>query len=210
VLTISIARMADRLNTASKDGVAWRIGNDEDVAWVKENTASRGCTITVAIPAVFADYATLLHSGEPDVPRDVEEEARQHRALLTVLQRHTAPQSWWLGYLDTGASDIVFWQAPKITLYWGWNYVLVRAGPQQAASWRPADGEHNWKSTELPELMFPADRSWLVSTLWDDDWTCIGGPATLIADLLKDQQLARRARRVTADQKATPPEARQG
>jgi hypothetical protein len=71
-------------------------------------------------------------------------------------------------------------------------------------------GEHGlWKSTELP-LMFPADRSWLVSTLWDDDWTCIGGPERLIADLLNDRQLARRARRVTADQNATPPEARHG
>ena len=133
-MTISIARMPDRVNTASKDGVAWRIGNDEDVAWVEENTASRGYTITVAIPAVFADYATLLHPGDANLPRDVEEEARQDRALLTVLQRRTAPQSWWLGYLDTGASDIVFWNGPKITLYWGWNYVLVRAGPQQAAS----------------------------------------------------------------------------
>ena len=28
--------------------------------------------------------------------------------------------------------------------------------------------------------MFPADHSWLVSTLWDDDWTCIGGPAELV------------------------------
>ena len=27
----------------------------------------------------------------------------------------------------------------------------------------------------LPDLMFPADRSWLVSTLWDDDRTCVGG-----------------------------------
>jgi hypothetical protein len=134
----------------------------------------------------------------------LRKETRQDRALLTVLQRHTDPQSWWLGYLDTGASDIVFWDAPKITLYWGWNYVLVRAGPQQAASWRPADGQHNWKSTELPGLMFPADRSWLVSTLSDDDWTCIGGPETLIADLLNDRQLARRARRVTADQKQLP------
>jgi hypothetical protein len=58
--------------------------------------------------------------------------------------------------------------------------------------------------------MFPADRSWLVSTLWDDDWTRIGGPATLIADVLNDPELARRARRVTPDQKATPLEARHG
>lgn len=51
--------------------------------------------------------------------------------------------------------------------------MLVQAGPQQAASWRPVDGRYNWKSTELPELMFPVNRSWLVSCLWDDD-----GPAS--------------------------------
>jgi hypothetical protein len=112
----------------------------------------------------------------------------------------------WLGYLETGASDIVFWDAPRVILYSGWSYVLVRAGPEQAASWRPAEGERNWKSTELPELMFPADRSWLVSTLWDDDWTCIGGSATLIADLLADHVLGPRARQVAIlDDDTTPP-----
>jgi len=41
------------------------------------------------IPAVFADYATLLHPGEPDLPRDVEEEAQQDHALIALLQRHS-------------------------------------------------------------------------------------------------------------------------
>jgi hypothetical protein len=83
--------------------------------------------------------------------------------------------------------------------------VLVQAGPEQAGSWRPTAGWNNWKSTELPELIFPADRSWLVSTLWDDDWTCLGGPATLVADVLADHTLGSRARRVTVEQDATPP-----
>lgn len=48
--------------------------------------------------------------------------------------------------------------------------------------------QHNWKSTELPELMFPADRPGLVSSLWDDDWTCIGGSATLGGRLLTRRQ----------------------
>jgi hypothetical protein len=154
---------------------------------------------------VFADYATLVLGGETDAPRDVADEREQDRALLALLQSHTTPQSWWLGYLDTGASDIVFWDAPKVKLYSDWSYVLVQAGPEQAASWRPANGWSNWKSTELPELMFPDDRSWLISTLWDDDWTCIGGSMTLIGDLLEDSTLGRRACRVSLDQDATPP-----
>jgi len=28
--------------------------------------------------------------------------------------------------------------------------------------------------------MFPADHSWLVSTLWDDDWSRIDGSTTLV------------------------------
>jgi hypothetical protein len=53
--------------------------------------------------------------------------------------------------------------------------------------------------------MFPADRAWLVSTLWDDDWTCIGGPRALIDDLLQDPVLAANTRRVTTREDATPP-----
>ena len=33
--------------------------------------------------------------------------------------------------------------------------------------------------------MFPKDRSWLVSTLWDDDWTSIGGSDQLVNSFLE-------------------------
>ena len=42
--------------------------------------------------------------------------------------------AWWIGYLDTGASDIVFWDAPKVTLYDGWHCVLVLAAPDPVAT----------------------------------------------------------------------------
>lgn len=120
-----------------------------------------------------------------------------------MLERHTAAQPWWLGYLDTGGADIVFDDAPKLALYADWRYVVVEAGPRQAASWRADD---DWKGTALPDLIFPRDRSWLLSTLWDDDWTCIGGSRSLIDDLLADELLAQRARRLSSDQEdATPP-----
>lgn len=196
--------MPEEIDSRVKDGVAWRIGTEREVAWIREGT-SPGLSITSAIPPEFAGYATLAHPGDADVARNLEEEDAQDRALLSVLQTHTPSQPWWLGYLETGASDIVFWDAPRVILYSGWSYVLVRAGPEQAASWRPAHGKRNWKSSELPELMFPVDRSWLVSTLWDDDWTCIGDPAKVIADVLADRLLGPRARRVTIDGDATPP-----
>ena len=44
-----------------------------------------------------------------------------------------------------------------------------------------------------------------VSTLWDDDWTCVGGTTALIDRLLADPELGPRTRRVEPEQDATPP-----
>jgi len=41
-----------------------------------------------------------------------------------------------------------------------------------------------WWHDVLPDLMFPAGRSWLVSALCDDGWACIGGPAGLVDRIL--------------------------
>jgi hypothetical protein len=80
--------------------------------------------------------------------------------------------------------------------------VLVEAGPDQAASWRHY-GPETFSKGALPNLMFPADRSWLLSTLWDDDWSCLGGSARLVADFLSHPGLA--VRQVRPGQDATPP-----
>ncbi|OBK20595.1 hypothetical protein A5634_12665 [Mycobacterium asiaticum] len=96
----------------------------------------------------------------------------------------------------------MFPDAPKVTLYADWSYVLVQAGAEQAAHWRRAEP---FGTSRLPDLIFPADRSWLVSTLWDDDWTCLGGPNELVDAFLRHPDLQGRARRVTLDQDATPP-----
>jgi hypothetical protein len=181
--------------TKVKDGGTWRVGTSAEVAWIADGT-SAGLTITAAIPPVFEAYATV------ELPDGGEGQDDHERAVLMLLSEQSAGQPWWLGYLDTGADDIVFPDAPKVTLYAGWPYVLVEAGREQAASWRQGGGWSFWKGS-LPNLMFPADRSWLVSTLWDDDWTCIGGPAELVDKVLHHFGL--RARPVTLGQDATPP-----
>jgi hypothetical protein len=53
--------------------------------------------------------------------------------------------------------------------------------------------------------MFPRDRSWLISTLWDDDWTCVGGSVGLVDGLMGHPYLASLSRRVTPGEDATPP-----
>jgi hypothetical protein len=178
----------------ARDGTTWRIGTDAEVAWIVNGT-SPGRAITAAIPPVFEAYATVLLAYS-------EERDAHDRALLTLLRDQSPGKMWWLGYLDTGVDDIVFPDAPKVTSHYGWHYVLVEAGPDQAAAWRP-NGGRAFGTGDLPNLMFPADHSWLVSTLWDDDWSCIGGPARLVDRVLRHPDL--QARSVALDQDATPP-----
>src|ERR1017187_4315601 len=113
----------------ARDGSTWRIGTDAEVAWIANGT-STGRTITAAIPPVFDAYATVV------LPDSYEEQEKHDRAVSALLTEQSAGQPWWLGYLDTGADDIVFPDAPMVTLYSGWHYVLVEAGPKQAATWR--------------------------------------------------------------------------
>src|SRR5262249_50781993 len=140
--------------------------------------------------------------GTAGVPPQRAGQEDHGRAVVAPLREQSAGQPWWLGYLDSGADDIVFADAPKVTLYSGWHYVLVEAGPEQAATWRRSGGWSFWEGG-LPHLMFPADRCGLVSTLWDDDWTCIGGPAGLVSGFLRHPGL--RARAVALGEDAAPP-----
>ena len=187
-----------------RDGAAWRIGTDADVSWIQAGTDT-GVSITSAIPPVFDDYATVVLPDEDPQPEGRPFTSEHDEAVRALLERHTRPQPWWLGYLDTGGRNLGFHEAQQVTLYADWRYLLVEARPDQSAPWQVLGDQAGWKGTGLPDLIFPQDRSWLLSTLWDDDWTCIGGPQALIADLLTDQVLGSRARRVLIDQDATPP-----
>jgi hypothetical protein len=193
----------------SEDGRAWRIGRDAEIAWIEEGTET-GLTIMSAIPPVFEAYATLELPGTGNhAPGSSLEEWEQldrewepHEAgVLSVLSEHSGPQPWWLGYLETGASGLIFDGARRVRFYADWPYVLIEAGPEQAGAWR----KDCWEGV-LPDLMFPADRSWLFSTLWDDDWTCIGGSRPLVDAFLAHPDLRGRVREVDPSvEDATPP-----
>ena len=90
-----------------KDGHTWSIGVHDDVSWIQRGLTRDTVTtaITAAIPPEFEAYATVaLCEGQLGARTPTDPDA----ALFNVLQAHTGPQAWWLGYLETGASDAIF------------------------------------------------------------------------------------------------------
>jgi hypothetical protein len=68
---------------------------------------------------------------------------------------------------------------------------LLFAGPLRLAGrWgaRPYEPGHA-RDINSPNLMWPADRAWFVTTNIDSTWTGVGGSADLIDDLLAEPRL---------------------
>ena len=167
----------------------------ELVDWITDWTR-KDRTIVSAIPPMYAAYATIV------VPDGDEAKTQSDRALVEVLQAHAPADRWWIGYLDTGAADLSNIKGQRVSAYAGWTYVLKACGPRQVLAARDNGRSTPWHSA-LPELLFPHDRSWLVSTLWDDDWRCVGGPESLVEAVLAHRHIEAFA--VSTDEDATPP-----
>jgi len=175
-------------------GMRFEFGDADVVGWIRESTTV-GLTISSAVPPRFEAYATIV------IPEGDEDRRAHDRELVDRLRQHAAMNStWWLGFLDTGSVPFPFPDAPRVDLYSGWPYVLVKAGPEEALTLREA----SWDSDRsLPDVIFPEDRAWLVSTLWDDDWRCVGGPVDLLDSLLAAPVLE--TRMVSLAEDAPPP-----
>ena len=168
----------------------------EVVDWITRSTR-RDRTVAAAVPPTYARYATVV------VPDGDDAKTLADAALVEVLAAHTPPQPWELGYLDTGVADVVAAGATRVAVYVGWPYVLLEGGPERALTARRNRDATPWHSA-LPELLFPRDGSWLVSTLWDDDWRCVGGPSALV-DALLSRSGVLEVREVGLDEPVTPP-----
>jgi hypothetical protein len=55
----------------------------------------------------------------------------------------------------------------------------------------------------LPDLFYPEDHSWLVSALWDDTWSNIGGTTNVVTALQRNPLV--NARPVGPDEDSLPP-----
>ena len=174
-----------------KDGRAWRIGTAADVAWIAGRT-THGVSITAA----------SRRSSTPTPPST--------RRRASPPPTTSAPSSVPSGTPPTSRGGWATWRpAPTTSSSRSAQGVAVlgvavRAGRGRAgAGAHLADRSHARGDGSLPDLFFPADRSWLVSALWDDTWTCIGGSDQLIDTLQRDPLLS--ARRVEPDEDALPP-----
>ena len=177
----------------SKDGRNWRIGAAADVDWIAGHTTA-GISITTAIPPVFDAYATTTRpTTSPPPPTSTPWSKTSSRTP------RTSPGGW---ATSTPAPTTSSSPTPRRCRSTG----AGRTCWSRPAPSKPSPGGPVTCATPegaLPDLFFPADRSWLVSALWDDTWTCVGGPAPLIHTLERDP-LAN-ARRVRPDEDALPP-----
>jgi hypothetical protein len=186
-------------------GQSWRSATAETVAWITNNVA-RDPSINGAVPPIFDAYAYVMDPWDPGDEADSSMEwsfdrilagtdiadgawrgpdGAAHRAASHGWQvqeafvrqlRRLGDDTWWLGYLETGSADVVFWDAYRVKMYANWDYVIIEAGPEEALGWR----------LHLPDLIFPSDHVWCVSKMWDDEWTSVGGPTELIEALMAD------------------------
>lgn len=102
-----------------------RIGGRDEVASTNATT-SVGTRTTTVIPPAFACYAKIVVlAGDTN-------RKRADTALIDILAKSTPAQPWWPGYLDTGVADVVRPDAPRVTVYTGWPYVLLEAGAEAA------------------------------------------------------------------------------
>jgi hypothetical protein len=181
-----------------KDGRSWRIGTAADVAWI-ERAVDFSTPALTQVPPGFAAYCRLelpdLRYARPDEAAAAQ--AAHDEAVVDVLRAASGSHSWWLGYLEYGTGvDLVFDDAPRASLF-GWDFVLVQAGPEQALRWRSHSTRPTaWKG-DLPDLIFPTDRAWMLFTSWDDFWSAIGGSEDLIGSFERDPRLGPRVRLLT-------------
>jgi hypothetical protein len=135
-----------------------------------------------------------------DVPTEVTKDGRTWR-IGTAAEVAWIATATVVGKTITSAIPPVF-EAYATFHELGWEQSFVEAGPEQALTWRIG----HMRSPQfgmVPDLFFPADRSWLVSALWDDTWTCVGGTNELIDRLRLDPRV--QARPVQLGEDATPP-----
>lgn len=128
---------------------------EREVNWLREGNGPAG-TLSYALPGRFDVYGAI------DLPDEI---SPTEDTLLSALAPNPAA-ALLAGWIDRGP-----WPPPhgdEFVLYWGWRYRFRWVLPAELQG-LPSEGEDSF-----PDLLFPPDRSWLVSLLWDDSWRSVG------------------------------------
>jgi hypothetical protein len=120
----------------------------------------------------------------------------QFEALASILTRHTqTPDVTWYGLWE-GYGDLMVGLAPtpgrrkvhrvdhpKVLELPDRNYLLYRA---PIAAWKVfRSAEHS----EVPDLWWPEDKSWIVATDTDFEWLYVGGTNECIAEVVASTEI---------------------
>lgn len=127
---------------------------DQDVAWIRRDTAVSG-TIRSAIPGGFDAYGLL----------DISEERPTEDALLQAVAPENSMELI-AGWIDRGPYPPQPGDEHFLYSSWRYRFRQVSAASLQGL---PTEGDGGF-----PDLLFPPDRSWLISLLWDDSWRSVG------------------------------------
>ena len=122
-------------------------------------------------------------------PRDGELPQAAIHSLARVLRNHTGtPDQWFVGIWEgVGWMDRSEAKAPLLCLPERTHLVFKgNADILDKVGWIGFDGR---PVHEAPNLIWPADRAWLVATDVDQESTYVGGSAALVAALIADPAL---------------------
>jgi len=126
-----------------------------ELDWIRIGT-SLGMSIRSAVPGGFDVFGLL----------DIDDGARPTEdALLNALETSEGEPlvaGWIL------RNSLVTETGDEHLLYANWRYRLRRVTRSDLTG-RPSTGVNGF-----PDLLFPSDHRWIVSTLWDDSWRSIG------------------------------------
>jgi hypothetical protein len=126
-------------------------------------------------------------------------DAEIYEALPTLLRPHTGtPELWWVaiwagwGGWRPRVNDPQ--RLPMVKLP-GREYYLYRGSADDVARHRYDQWQDDirtrpdWPSFQSPNMIWPDDRAWFVATEVDFDSTLVGGPGTLVRDILAHPDL---------------------
>jgi hypothetical protein len=152
-------------------------------------------------------FSQLLGDREEELISQVFPGAIQQRQLsrlVRALRRWTTAGPCWFGYAEATGADLADF-LPLVTEEASWSSAeqeaatfrvwdedfLLLTGPLDAVVPRPRPdlGLEPGYPILSPQLWWPADRGWFIVTMLDLEFTLIGAPAGLAADLLADTEL---------------------